>query len=98
VLQKVTSESSPCMTKSYFFVCVFFFEGSNFVSQEVTSNGSRLNGEPNSRLPHAPLTLGIRLTETDRFGSSVIRLIRLPANLEPIGSSENSEPRPVCFG
>jgi hypothetical protein len=44
------------------------------------------------------VTAGIRLTETDRFGSSVIRLIRLPANLEPIGSSENSEPRLFGFG
>jgi hypothetical protein len=44
------------------------------------------------------LTLGVRLTETDRFGSSVIRLIRLPTNLELIGSSENSEPRLFGFG
>jgi hypothetical protein len=54
--------------------------------------GWELDGESPPRL-----TLGVRLTETDRFGSSV-RLIRLLANLEPIGSSENSEPRLFGFG
>jgi hypothetical protein len=27
------------MTKSYFFVCAFSVEGSNFVSREITSKG-----------------------------------------------------------
>ena len=43
-------------------------------------------------------TLGIRLTETDRFGSSVIQTIRFRTNKAPIGSRENLEPRYFGFG
>jgi hypothetical protein len=41
VPHEVTSEVSPCMTKSYFLLCVFYVERSNFY---VT--GSNLGGYP----------------------------------------------------
>ena len=44
------------------------------------------------------VSLDVRLTKADRFGSSVLQLIRLPKKKGPIGYFENAELRNFGFG
>ena len=58
---------------------------------------SRPSLHSDSRQKSPQLSLGVRLIETDRFGSSVLQLIRLPEKKGPIGYFENAEPRNFGF-
>jgi len=47
--------------------------------KDLCNNRVCLPSQPGlARSGHPGLSLGVRLTETDRFGSSVLRIIRLP--------------------
>jgi hypothetical protein len=57
-----------------------------------------VNGATYRQKEGGSVTLGVRLTETDRFGYSVPQQIRFLGLVAPIGSKVNSEPRLFGFG